>query len=420
MTSAFRFDGAVIDMGSAVKNPRASFEIELTSCPVLRRRLPLANNLPPRRAKIRELAGHLHCSVIGTCLTTAELRRVLAKLGLVVAGDSDHDLHGQAVSLTGRHDAAAKLLNKTLDQRHRLAINQFAEAKTEEAVRGLWQAARQRGEVPGAYWALLTHPETGRELIRQAFGDVHMLSHLVGAANRADIRRLSQLEAERAELADTLQRLQMQFREAVVSREVKIRNLNLLLARKIAAEYKAAVFEPEEEAILARLVADLERRLDNETRRRSALEQRLERCLDQAGQERTLRMAAEIREQTLRHELATMEESLAADDPARGTSSASAASLDGVTLLYVGGRPKQVGHARNHFAEKFSPRQMEVLQRLWQGKQNKAIAYDLHMCERTVKVHIRHIMKKLNARNRTQVVLLTRSWSENDGAPIES
>jgi DNA-binding NarL/FixJ family response regulator len=63
---------------------------------------------------------------------------------------------------------------------------------------------------------------------------------------------------------------------------------------------------------------------------------------------------------------------------------------------------------KHHCAERFSPRQMEVLQRLWQGKQNKAIAYDLDMCESTVKVHIRHIMKKLNARNRTQVVLLTR------------
>jgi DNA-binding NarL/FixJ family response regulator len=73
----------------------------------------------------------------------------------------------------------------------------------------------------------------------------------------------------------------------------------------------------------------------------------------------------------------------------------------------------------HHCAERFSPRQMEVLQRLWQGKQNKTIAYDLHMCESTVKVHIRHIMKKLNARNRTQVVLLTRSLNENDGASIE-
>jgi DNA-binding NarL/FixJ family response regulator len=55
----------------------------------------------------------------------------------------------------------------------------------------------------------------------------------------------------------------------------------------------------------------------------------------------------------------------------------------------------------------FSPRQIQVVERLQQGKQNKIIAYELGMCESTVKVHIRHIMKKLNARNRTQVVLLT-------------
>lgn len=55
----------------------------------------------------------------------------------------------------------------------------------------------------------------------------------------------------------------------------------------------------------------------------------------------------------------------------------------------------------------FSPRQIQVLERLQQGKQNKIIAYELGMCESTVKVHIRIIMKKLNARNRTQVVLLT-------------
>jgi len=59
----------------------------------------------------------------------------------------------------------------------------------------------------------------------------------------------------------------------------------------------------------------------------------------------------------------------------------------------------------------FSPRQLQVLELLQQGKQNKIIAYELGMCESTVKVHIRHIMRKLNARNRTQVVLLTNNRS---------
>ncbi len=79
-----------------------------------------------------------------------------------------------------------------------------------------------------------------------------------------------------------------------------------------------------------------------------------------------------------------------------------------------------INRKEHHCVERFTPRQMEVLQRLWQGKQNKTIAYDLDMCESTVKVHIRHIMKKLNARNRTQVVLLTRSLNENGSASIEN
>jgi DNA-binding NarL/FixJ family response regulator len=68
----------------------------------------------------------------------------------------------------------------------------------------------------------------------------------------------------------------------------------------------------------------------------------------------------------------------------------------------------------------FSPRQRQILEGLWQGKQNKMIAFDLRMSESTVKVHIRSIMKKLNARNRTQVVLLTQKIMKDIGASKQS
>ena len=55
----------------------------------------------------------------------------------------------------------------------------------------------------------------------------------------------------------------------------------------------------------------------------------------------------------------------------------------------------------------FTPRQMQVLSCLRHGMSNKIIAYELDMSESTVKVHIRHIMKKLHATNRTQVVCMT-------------
>jgi len=57
--------------------------------------------------------------------------------------------------------------------------------------------------------------------------------------------------------------------------------------------------------------------------------------------------------------------------------------------------------------EGFTQRQAQILDCLRHGMANKLIAYELNMCESTVKVHIRNIMKKLNATNRTQVVYLT-------------
>jgi DNA-binding NarL/FixJ family response regulator len=46
-----------------------------------------------------------------------------------------------------------------------------------------------------------------------------------------------------------------------------------------------------------------------------------------------------------------------------------------------------------------------VLERLTQGASNKLIGRQLKLRESTVKVHIRHIMKKLGATNRTQAAL---------------
>ncbi|MHB2211326.1 LuxR C-terminal-related transcriptional regulator [Methylobacterium sp. CM6257] len=60
--------------------------------------------------------------------------------------------------------------------------------------------------------------------------------------------------------------------------------------------------------------------------------------------------------------------------------------------------------------EIFSPRQLCVARALRKGTPNKIIAYELNMCESTVKVHVRNIMKKLKAKNRTEVAYLTNKY----------
>lgn len=295
-----------------------------------------------RRTKIWELSNHLHCSIVGTCLSTGELRQVLSKAGMAVDGASDHDLHGQGVLLANLRDGRGKLLHKALDKRHRLVIGRFEKAKTIDEVRAQWRDAARQGDIPGAYWAALTHPATNDALIRDIFGEVHMLSHLVGAANRADIRRLSELEAENAALREKLVRQQDHLRDGITARDARIRELGNLLARRIADQQRED--GASDGAALSELIASLERRLRSETNRRATVEERLARTNAELSREREQRRALQRRERVLSEELEAFEagfESGTEDGPPVAPS-----SLAGLTLLYVGGRTDKLGHLR--------------------------------------------------------------------------
>jgi len=56
--------------------------------------------------------------------------------------------------------------------------------------------------------------------------------------------------------------------------------------------------------------------------------------------------------------------------------------------------------------ETLTPREVEVLRRLAEGNRNKDIGELLFISEETVKVHIKHIMEKLGATDRTQAVAI--------------
>jgi DNA-binding NarL/FixJ family response regulator len=66
-------------------------------------------------------------------------------------------------------------------------------------------------------------------------------------------------------------------------------------------------------------------------------------------------------------------------------------------------------------ASALTERQMKVVEAVGHGFANKQIAYKLKMSENTVKVHLRHIMKKLNVRNRTEIAIMTRRLLDETG-----
>ncbi len=181
---------------------------------------------PVRRKRLAELDTNIHCSLIGTCLTTAELRKLVPRYTTL---DRDHatdlDIHHAAVELATQGGDGAKALHKALDQRYAVTLKRFGTIHETDALQQLWTDALQSGEIPPAYWAIMTHPATTPALRQRVFGDVHMLSHLVGAANRADIRRLVALEDENATLHAKIERQQQRLQTMATARDYAERQL---------------------------------------------------------------------------------------------------------------------------------------------------------------------------------------------------
>jgi DNA-binding NarL/FixJ family response regulator len=84
--------------------------------------------------------------------------------------------------------------------------------------------------------------------------------------------------------------------------------------------------------------------------------------------------------------------------------------LEVIRKVHVGkkGIPSEIAdRLANHYGdESLSEREIEILQQVAEGNRNKDIADKLFISEGTVKVHLKHIMGKLGANDRTQAITI--------------
>jgi DNA-binding NarL/FixJ family response regulator len=84
--------------------------------------------------------------------------------------------------------------------------------------------------------------------------------------------------------------------------------------------------------------------------------------------------------------------------------------VDAVRQVHAGKKripPAIAAHLAEHYAdETITAREVEVLEHIAGGNRNRDIAEKLFISEETVKVHIKHIMEKLGASDRTQAVAI--------------
>lgn len=84
--------------------------------------------------------------------------------------------------------------------------------------------------------------------------------------------------------------------------------------------------------------------------------------------------------------------------------------LDVIRQVHAGKKripPEIASHLAEHLSdETLTEREVQVLREVANGNRNRNIAENLFISEETVKVHIKHIMEKLGASDRTQAVAI--------------
>jgi DNA-binding NarL/FixJ family response regulator len=84
--------------------------------------------------------------------------------------------------------------------------------------------------------------------------------------------------------------------------------------------------------------------------------------------------------------------------------------VDAIRQVHAGRKripPEVAAHIAEHLAdESLTQREIEVLALVASGNRNKEIGARLFISEETVKVHVKHVMDKLGASDRTQAVAI--------------
>ena len=318
-----------------------------------------------RRRKLWEIRHDLHCAILGTCLSYAELEKVGRKAGFVPTAEAtEYDVHTCLVKHSAEPGTLSRLLHKLLDRKYRSAIEACRSVKEEADLEAMWTRAMRDGDIPGSYWALVSHPLAAEKLLIRTFGDVHMLSHIAGAANRADIRRQKEVQAENRSLSEQLaglrRRMAAQQEAHGRAAERHAEEMQAVSRRLKAAETAETRIAGLEAQLADCESGDAHRRLQSENAAlkaksedsRHACERERQRCLDLERELTQVRQAQEEsadRVRQLRAECEALEAVVASNDHREAVRSAPdmpALDLDGRHIVYVGGLTGSVSKFR--------------------------------------------------------------------------
>ena len=281
-----------------------------------------------RRIHLHEM-GHWCCSIVGTCLSHDDLMSMARKWKIDFDDDArPFDIHGFFVRKAGERGDISRTLEKMLDSRYSGPLRRVSRLRGSEELAGYWNNSVSDGFVAGAYWAVVSHRHVPREFRERVFGEVHMMSHIMGGTVRRIVGAAAEIQARLLHLERHKDRWSRKARAAIERRDERIAELEAALAdARLAKENPHRQREPEAGTRrMAALLLKRERAVVAARTKTRELESELEAV------KHRLRRARENRKDRLNQNVRST------FDPKKG--------LCGKAVLYLGGRSGNIGQMR--------------------------------------------------------------------------
>lgn len=314
--------------------------------PSLNRPQPRTNG-QKRRIKLHEIPDNVHCSIVGTCASVTDLRRLANRLSVAIDDDAaDYEIHGYFVAESTKNGLFTRLFQKMMDERYAGAVRRVGRTRDDNNLADLWDDMRDKGQIAAAYWAFMTHHHVPVPMRNRIFGEVHMLSHLAGATFRKKAVETVALRDQLQDALDRARRNEAGLHDAIRDRDEEIAGLREEITR-LKGQVSAA-----EKASLARTGT----RRRKTTQRLEKLERALVSARERARQAERSEKAIEERMRIFGASAGGTTEfsepELSADPVAPDTADAgSRDALSGKVVLYIGGLNSVVDRLRSVAAE---------------------------------------------------------------------
>ena len=221
---------------------------------------------------IWEIESHFRCPVVGAILSVEKHKTILKKCGYDVKKLKPYEYHQQLMAkLTDKNNVSLKVDNFLRSQsvKHMKRIAGL----DEDAIRDLWDEQKSTGNVGPMMFAIVSHENTGLELLHDIYGEVHMLAH----ANMTKVFSIQGELVKTKNLLDREKKLTTQKNEKIrfigKARKEENRRISELelanrqLKNRIAKTEKQTLTEKNFKIIVRHLekqIADLESRVQEQ------------------------------------------------------------------------------------------------------------------------------------------------------------